>query len=88
MSTEVVVGASHHQGRSGVGDKEDCSEDDEEGVERGVVNVEEGEEGDETLEDVNVEEIEAGVREVYPRWWLSPSHGNGKELVRGQKQGQ
>jgi len=70
---------------SGVGDKEDCSEDDEEGVERGVVNVDEGEEGDETLEDVNVEEIEAGVREVLskvvviPKPWGWKGTGTGTE---------
>lgn len=53
---------------AGVGDKEGSSEEDDEGVERGVVKVDEGEDGDETLEDVRVDEIDAGVIEFLRRW--------------------
>jgi hypothetical protein len=48
---------------SDVGDTlkgEDSSSDDN-GVEEGDVKVEEGDDGDETLDDVNVDEIDAGV---------------------------
>ena len=72
-------------GKAGVGDKEGSSEDDDEGVERGVVKVDEGDDGDEILEDVNVEEIEAGVIEllskevVIPNPWGLKGTGTGAE---------